>query len=97
MPQARTAIQEELMRPWVLLLAAFLTYTALSRVVKTRRASGPFPFPTRASHGRIDLRAEGSISRWCASLGCTEPQLRRAISAVGHSAEAVRQHLMQPA
>jgi hypothetical protein len=84
------------MRPLILLLAVFLGWMAWSRVADTR-PKGAYRFPTRDSHERIDLRQEGSIARWCRKLGCTEPQLRRAVNEVGYSAEAVRAHLVAQA
>jgi len=41
----------------------------------------------------ISLEEPHEVRSWTESLGVTEAQLREAVKAVGHSAEAVRQHL----
>ena len=41
----------------------------------------------------ISLEEDYEVRDWCKSLGCTPEQLKAAVKAVGHSAEAVRQHL----
>jgi hypothetical protein len=41
----------------------------------------------------IALDEPHEVRSWTESLGCTEEQLRDAVNAVGHSADAVRQHL----
>jgi len=41
----------------------------------------------------ISLKEDYEVRDWCKSLGCTPEQLRAAVKAVGHSADAVRQHL----
>lgn len=42
---------------------------------------------------RISLEEAYEVRDWTQSLGCTEEELRAAVAAVGHSAEAVRAHL----
>ena len=44
---------------------------------------------------RINVREEHEVRYWTKALGVTEEQLRRAVSAVGVSADAVRRHLRQ--
>ena len=41
----------------------------------------------------ISLAEPYEVRDWCKSLGCTEPRLRDAVQAVGHSAEKVREWL----
>ena len=41
----------------------------------------------------INLGQPHEVRDWCDSLGCSEPQLRAAVAAVGNSASAVRAHL----
>ncbi|WP_218511966.1 DUF3606 domain-containing protein [Variovorax sp. dw_308] len=41
----------------------------------------------------ISLKEDYEVRDWCKSLGCTPEQLRAAVKAVGHSADAVRKHL----
>lgn len=41
---------------------------------------------------RIDIHDQNEIYNWCKALGCTEQQLKQAVSAVGTSAAAVRTH-----
>lgn len=43
----------------------------------------------------ISLTEEYELNDWTASLGCTRDQLREAVAAVGHSAEAVRAYLAE--
>lgn len=42
---------------------------------------------------RISLEEPYEVRDWTQSLGCTEEELRAAVAAVGHSAEAVRAYL----
>jgi hypothetical protein len=48
---------------------------------------------TGADRKLISLEQAHELRDWMKSLGCTEQQLRDAVKAVGHSAEAVRAHL----
>lgn len=41
----------------------------------------------------ISLREDYEVRDWCKALNCTPQQLEQAVSAVGHSADAVRQYL----
>jgi len=41
----------------------------------------------------IALTEDYEVRDWCKSLGCTEAQLRKAVAAVGHSADKVREYL----
>jgi hypothetical protein len=41
----------------------------------------------------IALTQEYEVRDWCQSLGCTEPELRAAVAAVGNSADKVREYL----
>lgn len=41
----------------------------------------------------ISLTEEYEVRDWCKSLNCTPAQLKEAVAAVGHSAEAVRAYL----
>lgn len=51
--------------------------------------------PTETRHDRrlISLSEPYEVRDWCRSLGCTKDELQRAVRAVGHSAEKVREHL----
>lgn len=51
--------------------------------------------PKGASQDRklIALTEDYEVRDWCKSLGCTEAQLRKAVAAVGHSADKVREYL----
>jgi hypothetical protein len=42
---------------------------------------------------KISLTEPWEVRYWTQALGVTEPQLRSAVSAVGHSTSAVRRHL----
>lgn len=46
-----------------------------------------------ADRSRINVNEEWERRYWTKELGCSEAQLRAAVSSVGSSAEAVRQHL----
>lgn len=48
---------------------------------------------TGADRKLIALEQAHELRDWMKSLGCTEQQLRDAVKAVGHSAEAVRSYL----
>ena len=48
---------------------------------------------TGADRKLIALEQLHELRDWMKSLGCTEQQLRDAVKAVGHSADAVRSHL----
>lgn len=52
---------------------------------------------TKVAHDAklISLTEEYELDDWTASLGCTRDQLRAAVAAVGHSAEAVRAWLAE--
>lgn len=41
----------------------------------------------------ISLEEQHEVRSWAESLGVTEVQLREAVKAVGHSADAVREYL----
>lgn len=41
----------------------------------------------------ISLTEDYEVRDWCKSLGCTPEQLKQAVAAVGHSADAVRNYL----
>ncbi len=41
----------------------------------------------------IALDEEHEVRSWCQSLGCTEAQLRKAVAAVGNSADRVREYM----
>jgi hypothetical protein len=41
----------------------------------------------------ISLEEDYEVRDWTKSLGCTEPQLREAVKAVGNSAEKVREYV----
>lgn len=41
----------------------------------------------------ISLAEDYEVRDWCASLRCTEEELRQAVKVVGHSADAVRTYL----
>jgi hypothetical protein len=51
--------------------------------------------PTKTALDRklIALEEPHEVRSWTKSLGCTEPELRAAVKAVGHSAEKVRAYL----
>ena len=87
----------------VLLLAVFLGWSVYSHSTnrsrpRLRYGSRPdaYPFPTGASHSGIDIDDESAVRGWCASLDCTEEQLRAAVRRAGSSVEAVREHLARP-
>lgn len=42
---------------------------------------------------KISLTEKWEIDYWCEKFGCTEQQLRNAVKAVGHGADAVKRHL----
>jgi hypothetical protein len=44
---------------------------------------------------KISLKEEWEVRYWCNELGCTRQQLIDAVTAVGHSTSAVREHLRQ--
>jgi hypothetical protein len=48
---------------------------------------------TGADRKLIALEQPHELRDWMKSLGCTEQQLRDAVKAVGHSADAVRAYL----
>jgi hypothetical protein len=48
---------------------------------------------TGADRKLISLEQAHELRDWMKSLGCTEQQLRDAVKAAGHSAEAVRAYL----
>ena len=43
--------------------------------------------------GRVNATEPLEMQYWCAELGCTEPELRVAVTAVGEHVTAVREHL----
>jgi hypothetical protein len=51
------------------------------------------PKKTGLDRKLIALNEEHEVRSWTESLGCTEEELRKAVAAVGSSAEAVREHL----
>jgi hypothetical protein len=51
------------------------------------------PKKTGLDRKLIALNEPHEVLSWTKSLGCTEAQLREAVAAVGHSAEAVRVYL----
>jgi hypothetical protein len=51
------------------------------------------PSKTGADRKLISLEQAHELRDWTQSLGCTEQQLRDAVKAVGHSADAVRSYL----
>ncbi|RYF61766.1 MAG: DUF3606 domain-containing protein [Comamonadaceae bacterium] len=51
------------------------------------------PSKTGEDRRLISLTQDHEVRDWCASLGCTEAQLRQAVAEVGNSAERVRAHL----
>ena len=42
---------------------------------------------------RIDIHDPSEVRDWAKSLGCTKPELEKAVGEVGTSADAVRRHL----
>lgn len=48
---------------------------------------------TQADRTRINTSQEHEVRYWTEALGCTEEQLKAAVSAVGNSAEKVREHI----
>jgi hypothetical protein len=42
---------------------------------------------------RIDIHDPNEVRDWTKSLGCTKPELEKAVREVGTSADAVRRHL----
>jgi hypothetical protein len=51
------------------------------------------PKKTGLDRKLIALTNEDEVRNWCKSLGCTEDQLRKAVNAVGHSADKVREDM----
>lgn len=51
------------------------------------------PKKTGADRKLISVEQEHELRDWAESLGCTQEQLKAAVKAVGHSADAVREHL----
>jgi hypothetical protein len=51
------------------------------------------PHKTALDRKLISLREDYEVRNWMRSLNCTENQLRRAVQAVGNSAEKVREYL----
>ena len=51
--------------------------------------------PTKTALDRklIALEEPHEVRSWTQSLGCTEAELRAAVTSVGHSADKVREHL----
>ena len=49
-------------------------------------------FETR-NDGRVDMYDVSDMTRWCERFGCTKQELRDAVTAVGTSAEAVRDYI----
>lgn len=45
---------------------------------------------------RVNVNEEHEVRYWTQALGVSEEKLREAVSAVGVSADAVRQHLGKP-
>ncbi len=50
------------------------------------------PSKTGLDRKLIALGEPHEVRSWCTSLGCTEPELREAVQAVGHSADKVREY-----
>ena len=46
--------------------------------------------PELQANSRIDLTQEHEVRYWAQKLGCTESKLRRAVSRLGTSVEAIR-------
>ncbi|WP_449242903.1 DUF3606 domain-containing protein [Desulfovibrio sp.] len=42
---------------------------------------------------RIDVDDPAEVRNWCKSFGCSAAELKKAVSEVGTSAAAVKQHL----
>lgn len=53
------------------------------------------PSKTELDRKLISLGEEHEMRSWMESLGCTEMELRKAVAAVGSSADAVRSYLGQ--
>jgi hypothetical protein len=51
------------------------------------------PKKTGLDRKLIALTEEHEVRDWCRSLGCTEAQLRKAVAAVGNSADKVREYM----
>lgn len=50
---------------------------------------------TKTAHDRklIAMTEPYEVREWCKSLGCTKEELERAVKAVGHSADKVREYV----
>lgn len=46
-----------------------------------------------ADASKVNVNQQYEVNWWCGEFGCTEQQLRAAVTAVGVSAAAVRRHL----
>lgn len=46
-----------------------------------------------ADRSRVNVNEDYEVRYWCGEFGCTEAELRAAVSAVGTSAANVRAHL----
>ncbi|MCW3084755.1 MAG: hypothetical protein JWP12_2121 [Bacteroidetes bacterium] len=42
---------------------------------------------------RINIHEHYEVISWCQAFGCTQEELKKAVAAVGTSAESVRKHL----
>jgi hypothetical protein len=51
------------------------------------------PDKTGLDRKLVALEEDHEVRSWCASLKCSPDELRRAVKAVGHSAEKVRAYL----
>jgi hypothetical protein len=51
------------------------------------------PSETALDHRLISLDEPYEIRDWCAAFRCSKEDLKRAVKAVGHSAEEVREFL----
>lgn len=46
-----------------------------------------------ADRSRINVNESWEVKWWCKELGCTEPELRAAVKAVGVMVKDVKKHL----
>lgn len=66
---------------------------AVAKKMATKKSATAKKVGTSMDRKLIALSEPYEVRDWCKSLGCTEAQLRAAVSAVGNSAAKVRAHL----
>jgi hypothetical protein len=78
---------------WWLPTPARISTSRLILSQSKENAMADDPKKTALDRKLISLTEEHEVRSWTKSLGVTEEELRKAVAAVGNSAEAVRVHL----